>query len=110
MTIKNLTPHDVNVVCENGKTVTFPPEGIIPRCTQSSEKIGEVTVGDDTVDIVKSVFGQVNDLPEREKDTIFIVSMVVAKAASDRDDLVIPTDLVRNEAGAIIGCKALAKI
>lgn len=41
---------------------------------------------------------------------LFIVSRVVAEAAKDRDDLLIPDDVARDEEGRVIGCRALARI
>jgi hypothetical protein len=108
MIVKNMTPHAVNMITKT-RTVTFEPTGVIPRCTQSSEHLNDITVDGFTFPIVKSVFGEVFDLPEKEEDTIIIVSMVVAKARPDRDDLVFPNELVRDDSGVIIGCKSLAR-
>ena len=109
MNIKNMTPHTVTLIGEGGSSEHIHPTGICPRCAQESVKIGEVTVNGVTVPIVKTVFGEVSDLPDREEDTIFIVSLPVAKTAA-RDDLVIPTDLVRDDGGVIIGCRALGRV
>ena len=55
-------------------------------------------------------FNEVEGLPEPQENTIYIVSALVAGAAKDRDDLVIPNDIVRDDKGNIIGCKNLARI
>lgn len=57
---------------------------------------------------VKS-YGNIVDLPEPQKDTLYLVSLVTA-LASDRQDLLVVSDEVRDEAGRIIGCLSLAFI
>ena len=123
MEIINLTPHDVNLVKEdNGEIVevmTFTPCGKIARCSQTIEKIGDVEIGVEIdtgflarvpIPITKNTYGEIVDLPEPSRDYIYIVSALVANAATDRYDLVIPNELVRDENGNIVGCKSLAKV
>lgn len=109
MKIINCTPHDVNLVTENG-SITFPRSGIIPRLTEQQQKINSVTVNGIEIDIMKKSFNEAEGLPEPQENTIFIVSALVAGAIKDRDDLVIPNDTIRDDQGRIIGCKNLAKI
>ena len=109
MKIVNCTPHDVNLITENG-SITFPRSGIIPRLTEQQQKINSVTVNGIEIDIMKKSFSEIEGLPEPQDGTIYIVSALVAGAAKDRDDLVIPNDTVRDEEGRIVGCKNLAKI
>ena len=54
--------------------------------------------------------GAVEGLPEERDDTLIIVSSLVAQAARDRSDLVIPNEAVRDEKGQIVGCKSLGRI
>ena len=119
MQIINLTPHDVNLVKEeNGKireVMAFRHIGKIARCSQTTEKIGDVVVDVGLlthvpVTITKNTYGEIVDLPEPGNDCIYIVSALVANAAIDRYDLVVPNELVRDEKGRIIGCKSLAKV
>lgn len=44
------------------------------------------------------------------RQTLLIVSRLVAEACPERDDLVVPDDTVRDDAGRIIGCRALARV
>ena len=74
------------------------------RCTQSTKIVGNI----EDIPISQSVFGEVIDLPSQEKNTFFIVSRLVLSACKDRDDLLVPNELVRDENGNIIGCKSLA--
>lgn len=103
--IVNLTPHDINIVTENGN-INIPTSGIIARCSVNRETVDFIN----GIPINRTVFGKVENLPEPQENTIYIVSSLVGQAASDRTDVFIPDDVVRDEQGKIIGCKALAKI
>src|SRR5690554_5215101 len=107
--VVNCTPHDVNLVTEKG-SITFPRSGIIPRLTESQKKINSVNSNGIEIDIIAKSFLEPEGLPEPKEGTIYIVSALVAGAAKDRDDLVIPNDIIRDDKGNIIGCKNLAKI
>ena len=107
--VVNCTPHDVNLITENG-SITFPRSGIIPRLTEQQVKINSINSNGIEIDIMKKSFNEVEGLPEPQENTIYIVSALVAGAAKDRDDLVIPNDIVRDDKGNIIGCKNLARI
>ena len=103
--IINLTPHSVNIVCDNGNVITYNPSGTVARCSQNTIKIGDVN----GIPLTQTSFGDVVDLPLPQKDTIFIVSRLVINACPDRDDLVVPNDIVRDDHGNIIGCKSFAR-
>lgn len=105
MKIINLTPHTINILLPEGSKV-IEPSGIVARCKVTREKTGEI----EGIPVFSTVFGEVEDLPPSKKDTIYIVSSLVAQASRVRDDLFIPDDLVRDEQGRIIGCKGLTKI
>lgn len=99
--IVNLTPHSITLC---GKTIESTG---LARCTTTKEKIGEIN----GVPVNRTSFGSVTGLPEPQENTIYIVSKIVADAVSkDRDDVYIVDDTVRNEAGQIIGCNALARV
>ena len=108
--VVNCTPHDVNLVTESGENITFERSGIIPRLTEQQQKISSVNSEGIEIDIMKKAFLEPEGLPEPQENTIFIVSALVAGACKNRDDLVIPNDIVRDETGRIVGCKNLAKI
>lgn len=106
VTILNATPHAVTLMnSENQVLRVFEPSGICPRCSVSRQVIGDIN----GIPVNKSIFGEVVGLPEYEEGTIYIVSRVVAEA-SRREDLYVVDDAVRDEAGRIIGCRALAII
>ena len=103
--IINLTPHSVNIVNSKGEIVkVFEPSGIVARCTQSTERIGDL----DGIPLTQSIFGVVIDLPSAQNDTFYIVSRLVLSACNNRNDLLVPNELFRDEKGNIIGCQSLA--
>lgn len=103
----NLTPHSIVIFDDAGNTIlTVEPSGQIARCNVTREKIGNVN----GIPINKSRFGKVENLPEPQEGTIFIVSALTAQAVPEREDVFITDDAVRDEQGRIIGCRALAHI
>lgn len=103
----NLTPHEVTFYDSDGVTVlsTVPSSGVA-RAKQLRETIGDVN----GIPVCKTSYGAVEGLPSPKSNTIYIVSVLTAQAALDRNDLYIVDDTVRDDAGRILGCKALAKI
>ena len=132
--IINCTPHDIVFIVESYIDDEFyaiekfiiKKSGIVPRVKEVENKIdvfkasvtreSEIeTDGYDNgwhlyVDIMEKSFLEVEGLPEPKKDTYYVVSALVAGACKNRDDLVVPNDIVRDEKGRIIGCRSLAKI
>ncbi|MBY6274192.1 MAG: hypothetical protein CW346_18740 [Bacillaceae bacterium] len=104
----NLTPHEVVVMDRAGETVIcrFPPSGTVARCTSQREVIGSIN----NIPINRTTFGAVSGLPDPEPGVYYIVSALVAQALPEREDLLIPDDTVRDEAGRIIGCRAFARV
>lgn len=108
--IRNLTPHAIFIVDEDGNALTvFESEGIA-RAEQKDEPAGELN----GIPLVKSAFGEPIDLPEPAADTYLIVSLATANAAKatgrTTKDLLLTSGVVRDEQGRIIGCKAFAVI
>ena len=109
--IINLTPHDVNIIAEDGVTVkvAFPSEAIA-RASQTAKHVGEL----DGIDLVSMKFGETEDLPAPADGVYYIVSVITANAAKAEgcttDDLVITSDPVRDDNGRIIGCKRFALV
>ena len=103
--IKNCTQHNVDIVVDD-TTITIPPCGIVPRCSQIENAVGRI----EGIPVTVQVFGDVVDLPEQEADVFLIVSRLVASACPAREDLLIPGPLLRDEAGKVVGCKGLSKL
>ena len=121
--IINCTPHAVTIISTNDceydarkrcytlkgdAEVLFEyiPSGIIPRVSMTQEVLGEV----DGVTLKRNTYGQIENLPPYEEGTFLIVSAMCAQACSDRDDLLIPTDMVRDESGNIVGCLSFSVV
>jgi hypothetical protein len=107
--IKNLTPHALNLIVGE-KTVVVAPSGLAPRVTMTPTADGTVTVDGIEIPIVRTVAGEVTDLPAQEQGVLLVVSRVVAEAARGRTDLVVPDDLVRDAKGQILGARRLARV
>lgn len=97
--IVNLTPHPVNVIDGSG----FPSEGVA-RVSEKETQVGMLN----GIPLFSKIFGEVVGLPEPTNDTMYIVSAIVRAACPDRKDLLVPTGLVRDEKGNIIGCRGFA--
>lgn len=111
MTIRNLTPHAINIIGENNEVLaTFEPSGIIARAAQTKELVEELNITGMTIPVYESTFGKVENLPEPEEDTIFVVSALTAQACKDRHDVYVTDNPVRDDQGRIIGCRSLGKI
>jgi hypothetical protein len=95
----NLTPHAIVVV--GGPTL--PPSGAIARCATKSAPAGE----HEGVALVATAYGTVEGLPEPAPGVLYVVSAIVRSAVPERTDVASPGDLVRNEAGAVVGCRNL---
>lgn len=103
MNVLNLTPHAVRVLLPDGREIVFPPSGQIARVAVTLAPFGTLPNG---VPLVSSRAGEVTGLPET--DGTIIVSRLVAEAIRGSNHLVlVPADLVRDGAGAVIGCRAL---
>ena len=107
--IINLTPHAVNIVGDNDSiAITIPASGNVARCSQTIDIVGSVTLDSVAIPISASSYGEVVDLPAPQDNTYYIVSRLVMSACPARQDLLVPNDLVRNDAGQVIGCRSLA--
>lgn len=93
MQIINCTPHAITL--NNGES--FPISGNVARVSSTFEATGK--------GFFKVAYGEVTGLPEAQKDTMYIVSSMVANATSRRDVIVPATghlDCIRNDKGQIV--------
>jgi hypothetical protein len=95
--IVNLTPHAVVIL---GRTIESTG---VARCSVTTKTVGVRYC----LPIVTAQYGEVEGLPAPVPGTAFIVSRLVAAACPNRKDLLVPADLVRDDAGRVIGCNAL---
>ena len=107
MKLKNFTPHNVVIVINETKIV-IPSDGIA-RVTEAKTVTPSIDVDGVIIETFKSSFGEVENLPPQEEGVMVIVSAMVASAAKDRNDLLVPGELVRDDGGNIVGCKSLRR-
>lgn len=99
-TIINLTPHAIHL--NDGRS--FNPSGNVARVSAQFTPNSNI----DGVETFQQVFGEVENLPQPELNTFFIVSAIVLEAArrSGRTDVVAPATghplCVRNDKGHIV--------
>ncbi len=102
-TIINLTPHEITVH-DGGSVRLIPTSGGIARVTVSREVVAAV----DGIPVSRVTLGSVEGLPEKKPDTYYLVSALVAQACPDREDLLSPGELVRDDNGRVIGCRGFS--
>jgi len=111
MVIINLTPHDINLLdADNNEICVFEKSENPVRVTVEREKVSNLYIDGHYVPVYKSIFGQTENLPEPNDDEVFIVSRIVAEANSNRKDLYVVEDTVRDAAGRIVGCHGFGTI
>lgn len=103
-TIINLQANDITVITsDDSAPVVFPSDGKL-QVRMSTEDLTPNGL------IKKGHWTYTRNLPEPTKDTIFIVSSLVAMFElyeNDRRDLVFPWGMVRGDSGRVIACQAL---
>lgn len=114
--IINKTPHTVYLLNEdNSIKFAWCPEGEPIRLSQETKRMGELVhnklIDEDEVFIdvplTFTKFGSTN-LPEERDDVYYIVSGLVRNAFPERQDLLIPNEIVRDEEGHILGCRSFS--
>jgi hypothetical protein len=105
MNIINCTPHPLNIK-KGSETITIQPSGIIPRVKTETKTVE----GLNGFEVKESRSTGVEGLPAPEKDTIYVVSAMVAQA-TDRNDVVSPNtgEALRNEKGHIVAVPGFVK-
>ena len=103
--LRNLTPHRLCVIDSNGAAV------LDLAASKPAARIAQDVVAETTLDgvLIRTIrYGIPTDLPDPVAGTVLVVARVVAQQIS-RDDLVFPDEEVRDEAGRVVGCRALAR-
>jgi len=106
--LMNLTPHAIDIVTEDG-TLSIAPEARPARLVGRTEPDGTIAVDGLAVPLLKHRYDVAVDLPDPEDGVLLIVAQVVLDFLPEREDLVTPTELVRDEVGRVIGCRALGR-
>lgn len=108
MRIRNLTPHEVVVITELGDELRLDPEARSARIRTLADRSRLVSVATGAkIRVMREAPVRVVDLPEPSEDVLLVVSRLVAERAR-RADVVCPTDIVRDDSGRVVGCRALA--
>ena len=117
--IINLTPHWVTLILKTEEK-TFLPEKESCRIKTTTKETSSLSIPYDKNDerfkfgswadipITETTFGKVENLPKEEEGIYYIVSSLVCQACTDRQDLLIPNESVRDEIGRICGCKSFS--
>lgn len=109
MRFRNLTPHAITVVREDGCETVFQPDQQGPaRVSVRTETLPAIA----GFRLQQQAFGQVENLPEFEEDTVLIVSALVLAQCKDRDDVVAPDtgrDAIRNEQNQIVAVRGFVR-
>ena len=107
--LRNLTAHPVMIVGERD-SIVLPASSSPPRISDEIARSTSVVVDQVHIPVCDVAAGTVSGLPEPQDGVLFVVPRIVAAACPDRTDLVIPFDDVRDHAGRVIGCRALARL
>jgi hypothetical protein len=107
--VENWTPHPVTLILTDGSKITLEPKtSTPPRVIQKKEE--DIPGPHGMPIILRNTSGAVVErLPEERPGIFLLVSSIVASAAAERSDLLVPNDFVRDEEGNIVGCKSFAK-
>lgn len=99
----NLTPHVVVVHKPDGTKLEFKPDGTVARVEVNRGQTHEVA----GIPVFGESYGDVVGLPAPVDGVGYIVSAMVRQASPMRWDVFSPGDLVRDEKGAVIGCRGI---
>ena len=130
MAIINCTPHNIVIYAEDSvelsvvpgsnykslvikagslPALVIPPSGIVARATETVSTEAPISVDGVTIPMIHKVMGKPQDLPEPRPDTLYLDSLATAKAAPDRQDLLVVGESCRDTEGHIRGCVSLAR-
>ncbi len=102
----NFTPHRELVYRpENGAVVELPQRGNV-RLVEEYLPGGQLSNG---LPLTWLRYGAPEGLPDPAPGVVYVVSQLVVNACPERDDLVFPAGLLRNEHGDITGFRLLAR-
>jgi len=97
--IVNLTTRPLVLVGKDGTSITIKPSGRVAQVITKDIEIGTVEIGWLVIPVIRTVVGQVIDLPEPDGKTKYLVRREVQAACPDRNDLLVPTRFLHDETG-----------
>ena len=104
----NLTPHAINFQAQDGTVVTFQPSGTVARVATSTVEAGTVTVLVQAIPVIKTVYGEVTDVPKLPCEPFLVSGMVLGQLGSEYSGIAFapatgPQDgAIRNDKGHIV--------
>ncbi len=105
----NYTPHrNLAYLTSDGGLVPLPPLGNA-RAEVEREPSGTLAV-EGGLPVYAVRYGEVRGLPDPTPGVYLVVSMLVAQLLPEREDLVFPDELVRDEEGTIIGFTSVGRL
>ena len=105
MNIINLTQHDIVIALPDNTRIAIPPTAPAARMATKTVSLPPV----DEIPVNTTVFGEVQNLPDPQPDTVYVVSTLIAQRVK-RPDVVSPdtgTTAIRNSANQIEAVRAL---
>lgn len=99
----------MTIVGEAGLNTVIQPSGTVARLVVTRRPAGSIDSGDRAVPFTRLGYGDVEGLPPPVPGTWYLVSLPVALAAR-RADLLVLDDVIRDEDGLVIACRALGAI
>ena len=101
----NMTPHPITICDDAGNILRkIMPCGRWIRLSRITVSAGFDVDG---IPVTKTTFGYPIGLPPYEEGVYYVVSQLVKNTLTDRQDLLVPAETVRDERGRIIGCRSL---
>lgn len=101
----NLCHRPIQVVGENGVVATLPGNPDKIWASLEDEILSVEDVDGAMVPVYQEIAANVTNLPPREDGTYYVVPRRVAVAIYERDDLVFPMEVERDETGGILSCR-----
>ena len=123
--IINCTPHDVDIYrtsdcyMRDGSLYLRDDEDEFPqpfRTYPAAKEPARVTFAQDPAGMAEGIIfyrwylDKTVNLPEQMPGTYYIVSKMVAQACPEREDLIFPGTLVRDESGDVVGCIDFSRV
>ncbi len=107
----NLTTHPVVLVDDEDKVLYEIPSDVksgkfeLPRIRTEKTFVGYIN----GIRVTTTNFVEVENIPQPKKGTIYIVSMLVASSANEREDLFAPDELVYDTKGKVKFARGLTR-
>lgn len=117
MKILNYTPHELVMYSDDFEVLETIKSSGFARANQENELIGEIN----KYPISKIKYGSVENFPDPQANTVFVVSQITATALKEQgrtDDILIVDKAVRLDndgklnikVGKIVGCMGFAQV